>query len=186
MYRLAICDDEQHVCEKLKEMILHEYQNVFEIECSNSIEQYLSELEEGIKKVPDIVIMDIKWDGAKQNGIDVTIRLQQTYPRIKIIFLTGYIEYAVDIFMAKPSYFLVKPIQVGKLKSALEKTMQEIDSEKDKRIVLHISGEVVNLIPSDIIYVESNKHELLIYCIDGQKRVWMKMDDFLDYLERRE
>ena len=132
------------------------------------------------------MIMDIKWDGAKQNGIDVTIRLQQTYPRIKIIFLTGYIEYAVDIFMTKPSYFLVKPIQVGKLKSALEKTMQEIDAEKDKRIVLHISGEVVNLIPSDIIYVESNKHELLIYCIDGQKRVWMKMDDFLDYLERRE
>lgn len=179
MYRLAICDDEQHVCEELREMILGEYQNRIEIECVNSIESYLSELAEGIRKVPDIAIMDIQWDKAEQNGIDVTIQLQQAYPGIKIIFLTGYMEYATDIFMAKPSYFLVKPIQVEKLKSALEKTMQEIDAEKDTRIVLHISGDVLNLIPADILYVESNKHELLIHCVDGQKHVWMKMDDFL-------
>lgn len=179
MYRLAICDDELQICADLKSLIENEYTEKFEIECVGCVADYIDELLSGKKSVPDIAIMDIRLEGEIENGIAATIRLQETFPKTKVIFLTGYIEYATDIFMAKPSYFLVKPVDKNKLFGALDKTIAELQSDHDKQIKLQISGEVVILNASDVIYVESNKHELHIHCTEGVRKVWMRLDDFI-------
>ena len=60
------------------------------------------------ERVPDILIMDVNLkDG---NGIETVKEIQQLHPKLKVIYLTGIIDYATSIFETNPAYFLVKPI----------------------------------------------------------------------------
>lgn len=178
MYRLLICDDEKQICEDIKALLQEAYQKQLEISKTYSMDDFLSMMSTQ-EDMPEIVIMDIQLENDRQNGIAAAMLLQKQFPKTKIIFLTGFLRYAGDIFMAKPSYFLVKPVDTGKLYAAVDKVLLELEDEAEKDIVLHISGEVIKLNATDVIYVESNKHELLINTVDGQKRIWMKLDEFL-------
>ena len=135
--------------------------------------------------MPDIVIMDIRWgenDDQNLDGIKMSVKLQTLYPKLKIVFLTGFIQYATDIFDARPSAFLVKPINEAKLYETIDKLVNEIRAEKSEALSLQCSGGVVNVRVCDIIYMESNKHELILYLNEGKQHVWMKLEDMMPQL----
>lgn len=183
MYRIAVCDDNTDVLKELEQMLYQEYnKDIICVICIQDLTAYLKLLEDGNETMPDIVIMDICWDEKEKSGIECTIRLQKLFPKLKVIFLSGYLEYVSDIFMAKPSYFLLKPIQKEKLKEAIDISIAEIDEERSQQLVIRYSGDVVILNPTDIIYIESNKHEITIFGMEEERRLWMKMSDLLSRL----
>ena len=106
-YRLAICDDDPALCQSLSEKIAALYDNI-------AISTYLNpaDLERRIQsketEEPQILIMDIKFDG--EDGISAVKRMQKKYHLMKVIYLTGYIDYARDIFETEVIYFLTKPV----------------------------------------------------------------------------
>lgn len=92
--------------------------------------------------------------------------------------MTGYIEYAADIFMANPSNFLVKPIQKDKLYAAIYRVMDELRTKLEPVTLKGVGGlQVVQ--PFDVMYIESNKHEIIVYGTDDTIHAWMKMDEIL-------
>ena len=56
----------------------------------------------------DIAFLDINMRGI--GGLGLAERLTQLHPRCKIIFCTGYEEYAVSAFQLHASGYLMKPI----------------------------------------------------------------------------
>ncbi|MER2150741.1 MAG: response regulator, partial [Candidatus Limivicinus sp.] len=46
--------------------------------------------------IPDIVFSDIELPG--MNGLDLAIRIKQFAPMAKIIFVTGYSQYALEAY----------------------------------------------------------------------------------------
>lgn len=180
MFRVAVCDDEKEVLKELRHILKQEYQERIEVICVSNIVNYIKQLKAQEQKEPDVVIMDIKWHMTAQAGIDVSVSLQQMFPKLKIIFLTGYIEYAVDIFKARPSNFLVKPISRERLRAALDKVFAEILRDRSRQIVLCSKGEVISLDAENVLYVESDKHELVVHCLQEDRHIWMKLDEFLE------
>lgn len=178
MYNITICDDQQDALEELEHLILQEYNDV-EVRCVNDLMRYGQDLESKQEELPDILILDIKWEEDDMTGIDWAVKLQKCFPALKIIFLTGYIDYATDIFTARPSYFLTKPIQKEKLCEAIDRVMQDLEKENENPLVLQVSGELQVINPSDVLFIESKKHELIIYDMDKENRVWMKLDEML-------
>lgn len=178
MYKITVCDDQLSSLLEIKRMILQEYKNV-EVNCVNDLIYYEEELRSKQESLPDILILDIKWEEDDMTGIDWAVKLQKRFPALKIIFLTGYIDYATDIFTARPSYFLTKPIQKEKLCEAIDRVMQDLEKENENPLVLQVSGELQVINPSDVLFIESKKHELIIYDIDKENRVWMKLDEML-------
>ncbi len=71
------------------------------------------------EKVPDIIFMDIKL--ADENGIDLTKKVKQKYPTIKVITLTmfGEIEYFNEMVDAGAEGFLLKNTEVLELQRAV-------------------------------------------------------------------
>lgn len=181
MYKITICDDQQEALQELKQIILQEYDNV-EVYCVQNLTYYGYALENKQEEIPDILILDIKWKEDDMTGIDWAVKLQKCFPALKIIFLTGYIDYATDIFMARPSYFLTKPVQKEKLREAIDRVMQDLEKETENPLVLQVSGELQVINPSDVLFIESKKHELIIYDMDKENRVWMKLDEILNRL----
>ena len=97
-------DDEIYMLENLQEAVAAspdiEQVAVFST-CSSALE-YASE------HLIDVAFLDINMRGI--GGLGLAEKLMEMQPRCKIIFCTGYEEYAVSAFQLHASGYLMKPI----------------------------------------------------------------------------
>ena len=67
----------------------------------------------------DVALLDIDMPGL--NGIEVAELMCRINPRLNIIFVTGYPEYALQAFSVPVSDFIVKPVSEDALKATFNK-----------------------------------------------------------------
>ena len=65
----------------------------------------------------DAAFLDVQMPGI--DGIALARRLQQRYPLINIIFITGYRDYTLDAFELFASAYILKPVSEAKVAAAL-------------------------------------------------------------------
>lgn len=174
MIDIFACDDDVNITEFLKFFIMKHFGDEYRVVALNCCRELVG-LVEINDRVPDILIMDINLkDG---NGIETVKHLQKLYPKLKVIYLTGIINYATAIFETNPSYFLVKPINENHLIDAITKVSEEIDFDKSDSIVVKTNGSEIILFRREIMYVESQGRKLVLHMIDGKKNeIYEKMD----------
>ncbi len=182
MFEIFVCDDDINITEFLKFFIMKHFGEEYKVTTLNRCQDLIRMIEMK-ERVPDILIMDINLkDG---NGIDTVKRLQERHPKMKVIYLTGIINYATAIFETNPAYFLVKPINENHLSSAIEKVSREIEFDKSDSIVIKANGSEIILYRRDILYVESQGRKLILYMIDGTRHeIYEKMDVIQEHLGR--
>lgn len=67
----------------------------------------------------DVALLDVDMPGL--NGIEVAELMCQINPRLNIIFITGYPEYALQAFTVPVSDFIVKPVSEDALRASFQK-----------------------------------------------------------------
>ncbi len=67
----------------------------------------------------DVALLDVDMPGL--NGIEVAEMMCQINPRLNIIFITGYPEYALQAFTVPVSDFIVKPVSEDALRASFQK-----------------------------------------------------------------
>ncbi|MDO5573540.1 MAG: response regulator [bacterium] len=86
------------VREAVPDAVLHSYGEV-------------SDLMEDLKKnaiCPDVAFLDIEMSDL--NGLELAKRIKMVYPKVNIIFVTGFSQYALDAYTLRPSGYLTKPV----------------------------------------------------------------------------
>lgn len=181
--RIAICDDNTALVDRMALIIQKNYNE--QVEC---IEKYadsntlLDDLAKGNILVPDILMMDICLKEGEKAGIVSAKKIKSQYPEMQLIFITGYLNYVPDIFMTNPDNLLMKPIRENKVIEAIDRAFSERKSEQNSYIRIKTRGMILTLDTKKIIYIESDKHELLIHFTDKTEQIRMKMDEMLDKL----
>jgi two-component SAPR family response regulator len=66
---------------------------------------------------PDVVFTDIQMPGL--SGLSLAIRLRTVCPTAKIIFVTGYNEYAVDAYQLHAHGYVMKPLKTERVREEL-------------------------------------------------------------------
>ncbi len=164
MIDVFICDEDTAVAENLKNLIPeHSDYDVRVVTKRNEAE--LLGLIEINERIPDVLIMDIR--PGERTGIDVVKSLQRLYPEIKVIYITGFINFATAIFETEPSGFLLKPIKEEQFLYIMEKVFGQVNKEKKNSILIKRNGTEVRLYRSDIVYVESHGRQVFIHNADG-------------------
>ena len=81
----------------------------------------------------DVALLDVDMPGL--NGIEVAELMCQINPRLNIIFVTGYPEYALQAFTVPVSDFIVKPVSEDALRASFQKLRfpfeETVDSFQD-------------------------------------------------------
>ncbi len=174
MFEIFVCDDDVNITEFLKFFIMKHFGDSYKVFTMNRCQELIGMVEID-ERVPDILIMDINLkDG---DGIETVKRLQKLHPKLKVIYLTGIINYATSIFETNPAYFLVKPINENNLIDAITKVSRDIEFEKSDSIVIKTNGSEIILYRKEIMYVESQGRKLIIYMNGGKKNeIYEKMD----------
>lgn len=154
MLNIALCDDDKLHLEHAKKLIgshLSEYDHF--IDGFENSEALLRAMEIG-DYFPDIAVLDIKMDGA--DGISLAKRLNELAPRCQIIFLTGYIDYATEVYSVEHVYFVLKSEAETRIGDALNKALEALMTGKTRvpTITAKAAGVVKLIQVNSIRYIE--------------------------------
>lgn len=146
---IAICDDDQLLCNTLKFNVDTYFQNKsleVDIDIFLNAESLLNQ-----SKQYDIILLDIKLQNI--NGIEASIAIKELYPNTLIILITAYNEYIDDAFKINAFRFLSKPINIFRLYRALDDATECLKSNTIKFYDTKTCSNI-KINSKDIIYVE--------------------------------
>lgn len=157
---VLLVDDEIIVLELLKETVMKVLPQANSVSFASSREA----LEYAEHHPIDIAFLDINMRII--DGVTMARKLQSLYPKINIIFCTGYSEYMKDAFDLYCSGYLLKPVTEEKIRQAVEHLRYPVQPAA-KRVAIQCFGNFevfVNGMPVKFKY--NRTKELLAYLVD--------------------
>ena len=151
MYRLLVADDEKKLLSGLCDFYPWNdlgYQIVARVENGQKALEYIS------KNPVDVVLTDIAMP--VMTGLELAEILSREHPEIKIVFLSGYMEfkYAQQALRYGVQDYILKPVKTDALRKTFTELKQKIDLERN--IPERSLGYYGNIIKSVEEYIRSN------------------------------
>lgn len=115
--KIIVADDEILQLNKLKRSVKNVVPDA-EITAFSEPLKLLEMIESGKSKDIDIAFLDIEMGAV--NGIRIAKKLQSVNPKINIIFVTGFLEYAPEAFGLRASGYVSKPATEQKIQTEIE------------------------------------------------------------------
>ena len=165
--KIAICDDSREDRDALR-ALLEACGHGFEIREYGSGAELYADM--GYVRECGIVFLDINMEG--MDGLEAAGRIKAECPKVHIVLVTAYVNYALDGYKVKASRFL--------LKDDLERTLPECveDILREERVVEFdfVEGNV-RLRVDDIISIETSRHKNVFYTAGETYSIYKKMDE---------
>ncbi|WP_334115702.1 response regulator [Ligilactobacillus sp.] len=113
----------------------------------------------------DVAFLDIEMGAL--TGIDVAKQLKQWYPKINIIFVTGYDEYMHEAFKLRASGYVEKPVTEKAIREELDELRTPVSFESSDKLVVKCFGNFEVFVNGKPLKFERTKtKEMLAYLID--------------------
>ena len=157
--RAIAVDDEIYMLETLQEAVSASS----DIDVTEAFSSCSAALAYAAEHPIDVAFLDINMRGL--GGLGLAEKLMELHPNCKIVFCTGYQEYAVSAFQLHVSGYLMKPITA-------EAVQKEIDYIKgiraaEKRLIIKCFGNFEVFYNDEILSFKRKKaKELLAVLID--------------------
>jgi two-component system LytT family response regulator len=177
MIRTLIIDDEKNNRLKIRELLERHFPNIEVVAEAEGVNSGLSMI---ARHSPELVLLDIRMDDG--DAFDLLNQLESI--NFKVIFITAYEEYALKAIKFSALDYLLKPVLLEDLKTAIEKAEKQILKElnvqlaelsnnlktvKNKRIILK-TMEKLHLVPvRDIIRCEAFKNYTTFFLNSNKK-----------------
>lgn len=121
-----------------------------------------------IKAIPyDVVLLDIDMPGL--SGVELAEALTELERQPAIVFVTAHSEHAVKAFEVAATDYLVKPVEVQRLRQAIERLVPaEEATARIERIPVEKAGKKLLLQVEDIFYIMA-KDDYSYLHTDGER-----------------
>ena len=168
MYKLIIADDEKIVIDSLKYIIEKNFNNIEIIATARSGREVIEKVDDA---VPDIIFMDIRMPGI--NGLEAIKEIKSRHKQVVIIVLTAFdhFDFAKEAINLGVIEYLLKPVNRTKVVEVINKAIEIVKTEKEKRrIELELKEKMEYIVPIlengfiySLILFDDNRNELLNY-----------------------
>ena len=159
--------DDEPIALKASGTIVREAYPEAEVKLFHSAKAALSAISDQELK-PDVVLSDIEMPGI--NGLDFAVSLKRIAPYTRIIFVTGYSQYALDAFRIHAQGYMLKPMTVERVKEECNRFMGEehtqMSAEPDKLQIRCFGYFEVFWKGEPLMFPRKQTKELLAYMID--------------------
>ena len=171
---IAVCDDEKNCLDNM-EQLLKSYPGISRTEYYQKLEDLSAALKSGITY--DLMLMDIEWNQSTENGIPFAAQYNLLSPQTQFIFVTAYNDkFSQKIFWETINLcgYLVKPVQKENLEKLLDKVRDKIFSSE--ALMVQHGGTTEKIPSSQIRYLESKAHQIVIHTLSGEVTIYEKLD----------
>lgn len=182
MLKIAICDDEEVFAQHLKQIVgrlLDEKLIQHEIHLFGSGEEFVTlNLDMANYR---IVFLDINME--ELDGISTAKRLRELCKDTFVVFVTAFINYALDGYKVEAIRYLLK--NSSNFDKSVSECIEAILEKMHYEAVIHkfpFKEGTKEVNEDSIVYIESNLHELCFY-IMKQVLEAHRLDDTLNHIE---
>ncbi|MGQ0443273.1 MAG: LytR/AlgR family response regulator transcription factor, partial [Methylophilaceae bacterium] len=171
LLKILIADDEAPARNRLRDL-LSEIQNTSVVaEAKNGKEA----IELATETKPDLMLLDIRMP--LMDGLEAAQHAQKFEPRPNIIFTTAYDVYAIKAFDLNAIDYLLKPIRLERLQTAIDKAHalkpKQIDALKPlqkirSHLSIHERGRVLLVPVDDMIYLRAELKYITVRTIERE------------------
>lgn len=169
MYRIAVVEDQLELRLELAARV-----DQYALEHGMEFETALySDGEELLARAPgsyDIILLDIEME--RVNGLETARRIRLTDERVVIIFVTGYIQYAVQGYSVNAMNFLVKPVSYATLSAEIDKAVARLEKMKPSSLCIRTQEGMVQLSLDEVTYIETEGRKVCIHTLKDQFSCW--------------
>ncbi len=113
---------------------------------------------------PQIIFSDIRMPGL--DGLDLAVQLKEVLPDVKIVFVTGYDEYALKAFRVHAGGYVLKPVKPDAVKKELESLVPELIYSPEKLEVRCFGRFEIFWKGEPLIFERRQSKELFAYLIN--------------------
>lgn len=163
MVNILVCDDDILVLEKAKSVI-----NCVLADSKTKAKVYTyldaAQLSDQILSSCDIALLDIDFDNATYNGMDIARRLRSLRKDAIIIFVTNFIEYAPEGYEVQAFRYVLKKDIPDDLAPVISLALKQLNKET---LTIQVNGERMNIPSDDILYLEVRQHNVTAYVQKG-------------------
>jgi DNA-binding LytR/AlgR family response regulator len=162
MIRLAIVEDNDQALNterKYLERFMQEHKVQIQVDVFRSGEQIVFSYE----AVYDIILMDIEMPGI--GGMAAAKKIRTLDPKVIIIFITNMAQYAIEGYKVRARAYILKPINYYGFSMELEEAVRSLDIRKNDMILVEKADGLVRIPARDILYVEVDKHMIMIHTV---------------------
>ena len=175
--KIAVCDDSREDRDALR-ALLEACGHDFEIREYGSGAELYADM--GYVRECGIVFLDINMEG--MDGLEAAGKIKAECPKVHIVLVTAYVNYALDGYKVKASRFLLKDDLEQTLQECMDDILREIRQEERVVEFGFVEGNV-RLRVDDIIYIETSKHKNVFYTKGQEFSIYRKMDDLEEDLK---
>lgn len=115
----------------------------------------------------DLAFLDIEMPG--MNGVQLAKKLKSINPKIKIIFVTAYNDYALDAYKLHASGYISKPVNENKIKEEIKELENVIEIKANKKLQVKCFGNFEIFHNGEIVKFSYQKSkEVFAYLVDRE------------------
>lgn len=114
----------------------------------------------------DIAFLDIQM--REMSGIALARKLKEIYPKVNIVFVTGYSQYANEAFSLHASGYVYKPVTADKILIEMENLRNPV-KWKETGIYINTFGDFELIVNGEeVTFGREKSKEMLAYLVDKQ------------------
>ncbi len=159
--KIMAVDDERLALNEFKDICLQ----ISDVDTIETFSNPIDAIEHAATNEVDVAFLDIEMPMVK--GIELAERITKVSPNVKIVFVTGYAQYALDAFDIGAIDYVLKPYNTDMIRRALQKASYIKDKETVFKITVQTFGffdVFVNNKP--IVFSSAKSKELLALLVD--------------------
>lgn len=184
MYHLVFYDDELEYLEQIRRQAAELCGDLgYEAKISvcgseKEIWEELAKENEGIL----VLFLDICIREERKGGIELAEEINRRYPGSIIVFLTGYLDYASDVYETEHCYYILKEDLERRLPVFFERILPERLAGERETLLLGIGSRMEQVPQKHILCLERNLRKTRILLEDGRS---LECYEKLESLEKR-
>lgn len=174
MIKIAAVDDDKEWLRterRITEQFFQGKENYKLYEYSN-IEKFLLELED---EYFDIFLLDMELP--ETNGLKIAGKIKQIQVDSLIIYITNYVEYAVEAFEVNAYRYIPKNILEEKLPEAYGTLLTELNERKVKYFVIQNNSHMEKIPEDQIYYLHKDKKYVIVVHKFGESKIRTTLDE---------
>ena len=157
-----LCVDDEPLMLKMLEMAIKEARPGADVTAFNDQEDLLNDAKEN---GCDIAFLDIQMYG--MNGVQLAKKLKEINPKMNIIFVTGFSEYAGDAMKMHASGYIMKPVTKEKIDAELNDLRFPLEPKSDVLLKVQCFGNFDVFLPGGdhVRFERSKSKEIFAYLV---------------------
>ena len=167
--RILICDDDTLIIEQLKKYI-ESYFESNHLKCPELVSFTSGEALLTDKGEKDIVFLDIEMP--IMNGLECAREILQMDLPLKIVFATGYSQFALQAFDLEAFDYILKPYSENRIRRIIERLTDSLALQRGKIVPgeVRVTSQKVSIQTKNKTLMISPSEEIVLVCTEKSDR----------------